>query len=197
MHYYSYGALATDRCPPFTLQDASDYPAHLDIDYPEHLGRGLVLVKWWLLAIPHYVVLGLLLGGTGYAVREGSASGGPGLIGFLVLVAGAVLLFAGRYPKRPFDLVLDLNRWVLRVAAYVALMTDEYPPFALDQGGHEPATSPPRASGADLAPPDPASSGGCLGLANDGGRSPIKSQPVGSSRSRLRSASATEEHAPP
>jgi uncharacterized protein DUF4389 len=150
VRYYSYGALGTDRYPPFSLREEPDYPAHLEIDYPEHLSRGLVLVKWWLLAIPHYVVLGLLLGGAGYAAREGgSARGGLGLLGFLVLVAGVVLLFTGRYPQRLFDLVLGLNRWVLRVAAYAALMTDQYPPFALDQGGHEPVATP----GAD--PGDP------------------------------------------
>ena len=62
--YYGYSALGTDRYPPFSLGQEPDYPATLDIAYPERLSRGLVLVKWWLLAIPHYLLLGLLLGGT-------------------------------------------------------------------------------------------------------------------------------------
>ena len=138
--YYAYGTLGTDRYPPFTLHDVPDYPAHLQVDYPAHLSRGLVLVKWWLLAIPHYIVVGLLVRGVGYAVRTGSDGQvvwGAGLIGLLVLVAGVFLLFTGRYPQQLFDLVLGLNRWVLRVAGYAGLMTDRYPPFSLDQGGHE------------------------------------------------------------
>jgi hypothetical protein len=146
--YYAYGALGTDQYPPFSLRDDPTYPARLDVDYPQHLSRSLVLVKWWLLALPHYVVVGLLVGsGAWVASRSADTPGAPwlwgwggGLIGLLALVAAVMLLFTGSYPKPLFDLVLGLNRWVLRVAGYAALMTDEYPPFRLDQGGDDPGS---------------------------------------------------------
>ena len=138
--FYSYNALGTDRYPPFTLGEAPDYPARLSVAYPERLSRGLALVKWWLLALPHYVVIGFFAGGgwLAWQAEESRWSGpGGGLVGFLTLVAGVVLLFTGRYPRPIFDFVLGMNRWMLRVAAYAALMTDEYPPFRLDTGGSE------------------------------------------------------------
>src|SRR3954468_17139969 len=55
--YYAYGALGTDKYPPFSLGEEPDYPASLDIEYPMRLSRGLALVKWWLLALPHYIVI--------------------------------------------------------------------------------------------------------------------------------------------
>ncbi len=81
----------------------------------------------WLLAIPHYIIVGFFAGG--------GSSGGPGSL--LVLIAGVVLLFMRRYPRGIFDFVLGTNRWGLRVVAYAGLLTDEYPPFRLDMGGDE------------------------------------------------------------
>jgi Domain of unknown function (DUF4389) len=142
--YYTYGGLGTDQYPPFTLEERADYPAHLEVTYPDHLSRGLVVVKWWLLAIPQYLVLALVVGGGWYAASADHAARGwnGGLIGLLVLVAAVVLLFTGTYPRSIFDLVVGLNRWALRVAAYVSLMTDVYPPFRLDMGGRDPGTPP-------------------------------------------------------
>ncbi|MFC5730866.1 MULTISPECIES: DUF4389 domain-containing protein [Nocardioides] len=137
--YYAYGGLGTDQYPPFTLESRPDYPADLEVTYPERLSRGLALVKWWLLATPHYLVVGLLLGGGWYAASEGVPFvRGLGLIEILVIVAGVVLLVTGSYPRPVFDLVLGLNRWVIRVVTYASLMTDTYPPFRLDQGSDEP-----------------------------------------------------------
>ena len=163
--YYGYSALGTDRYPPFTLAEVPDYPAHLHVPYPERLSRGLVLVKWWLLAIPQYIVVSILVGGGLWLAGLGASDsgwhggwGGGGLVGLLVLIAAIVLLFTGRYPTALYRFILGMDRWVLRVAAYAGLMTDAYPPFRLDQGGTDPGSEParptsPTPSGAPTAPP--------------------------------------------
>ena len=154
--YYGYSALGTDRYPPFTLAEVPEYPATVDIAYPQRLSRGLVLVKSWLLALPHLLFLSFVVGGASWTVeaaREdpgGWTVGSGGLLGLLVLIAGVVLLVTARYPRGLYDLVVGLDRWVLRVVAYVALMTDGYPPFRLDQGGTDP--SEPTPSGPGTAP---------------------------------------------
>lgn len=121
--FYSYQALGTDKYPPFGLNPDDNYPADLTIEYPAKLSRGLVLVKWWVLAIPHYIVVAFLQGG-------GGRSGG-GLALILALFGAIATLFTGKYPEDIFKVVVGMNRWAYRVGAYATLMTDEYPPFRL------------------------------------------------------------------
>jgi hypothetical protein len=148
--FYVYAALGTDRYPPFTLA-RTDYPADFDVTYPEHLSRGLVLVKSWLLAIPHLLIVSLIVADllpypwTSHDWSSGlQPIGGFSILNLLVVIAGVFLLITRQYPRGLFDLLMGMNRWLYRVLTYVALMRDEYPPFRLDQGQHEPAVEADR-----------------------------------------------------
>lgn len=159
--FYAFSALGTDRYPPFSLEPDPTYPADLVVDHPERLSRGLALVKVWLLALPHYVVLALLTGGVG--LHSGGA------LGLLVLVAGILLAVNGTYPAGLFDVVMGCNRWSFRVLAYVALLRDEYPPFRFDGGGTDPASG---------HPPDREGPGGDGTSADPEGTTAVERDPV-------------------
>ncbi len=110
----AYLVLLTDQYPSTVEEQA----VHLEIDYPDvkhDLNRWMPLVKW-LLAIPHYIVLGLLAIATFFAV----------------VIAWFAILASGQYPRGLFDFVVGVGRWGLRVNAYAFLLvTDRYPPFSL------------------------------------------------------------------
>jgi hypothetical protein len=113
MRCLAYLALLRDEYPSTDEEQA----VHIDIVYPDAsaLNRYLPLVKW-ILAIPHYIVLGFL------ALAAV----------FCVIIAWFAILFTGRYPRPLFEFVTGVLRWTLRVMAYALLLTtDRYPPFSL------------------------------------------------------------------
>ena len=102
------------RCADPAGPPSPDHPARLEIAYPAELNRWLPLVKW-LLAFPHYIALAFV-----------------GFGAFFVAIFGFfAVLFTGRWPRGAFDYMVGTFRWAFRVAAYVHLMTDRYPPFTL------------------------------------------------------------------
>jgi len=143
--YYGYWVLGTDRYPPFTLADVPDYPARLESDGPPAPKRWLPLVAW-LFAIPHILLVIALTSGlawvSGNYTGGRAVANGIGVTAVAVLIAAFALLFTGRYPAGLHDLLVGAWRWYLRVVAYVALLTDRYPPFRLDLGDAEPLDDP-------------------------------------------------------
>ena len=115
---YRFPMNSTDKYPPFTLASRPDYPADLEVTYPERLKNSAVLVKW-LLAVPQVLLC--------WSMEP--------LLQVLCLIAALTLLFTGTIPRGAFDLLMGMVRWRYRVAAYVSLMRDEYPPFRMDLGG--------------------------------------------------------------
>lgn len=93
---------------------AAGYPVKVHFQYPEKLSRGLIFVKI-LLIIPHIIVLYVL-----------------GLCaGIVSFIAWWAILFTGRYPKGLWDFTTGVIRWQTRVASYMYLQHDAYPPFSL------------------------------------------------------------------
>ncbi|WP_301120716.1 DUF4389 domain-containing protein [Mycolicibacterium fortuitum] len=115
---YRFPMNTTDRYPPFSLKADPDYPGDLDVDYPEKLVNWAVLVKWWLLALPQIIMC--------WAMEP--------LLQVLCVISAVRLLARGTVSEDMFDLLMGMVRWRYRVAAYVSLMSDEYPPFRLDLG---------------------------------------------------------------
>jgi hypothetical protein len=139
--------------PPFSFtpsaEDDGIDPAWLSIEYPQELNRWLVLVKWWLLAIPHYIVLAVLA-----------------IAAIVVaIVAFFAVLFTGKYPAGLRSFLIGISRWSWRVSAYAGLLRDEYPPFSLENGSPlaaaPPAGSvpPPPDDQPDVPPPPPPPAG--------------------------------------
>lgn len=109
-----------DGYPPFGL-DAVDDAVDFEVEYPERISRGLVLVRALFgaiyVGIPHLFIL--------YFRVLWNA--------ILSFLAFWVVLFTGRFPKSWHEFTVGTMRWSTRINLYMSFMTDTYPPFT----GHE------------------------------------------------------------
>ncbi|MEV4536482.1 DUF4389 domain-containing protein [Asanoa sp. NPDC049518] len=168
VNVYGYAVLGTDRYPPFTLAEVPDYPAGLDAGPPPTMPRWRPLVAW-LFVLPHLLVLAAFAGSSWAATRDG-VSGPMGVVAVGLVIAALALLFTGRYPAGLYDLLVGVARWGVRVVAYVALLSDTYPPFRLDQGAREPdLDGPTDQAGATGRPAVPSAGGPAAAPATGGG----------------------------
>jgi hypothetical protein len=115
------------------------YPARLDVDYPDRPLSRLSTFFRIFAAIPIFIVLGLLTGGS-YGGASGSNARSvwlsAGSAGILVLPVVLMLLFRKKYPAWWFAWNLELTRFSNRVAAYLALLDDTYPSTDEEQSVH-------------------------------------------------------------
>ena len=109
-----YTYLMTEQYPPFSLDDVP-YPIRLQVEYPAGgISRWRPFLQY-IMAIPHILVLYFLW-----------AAAFLGLV-----VAWFSILFTRNYPPGIFNFIAGVQRWTLRVQAFVLLMTEQYPPFSL------------------------------------------------------------------
>lgn len=109
----AYFTLLTDKYPAFEGDWVLDY----EVDYPDRLSRWKILFWKLITSIPHFIVLGFLF----FASL------------FVVVIAWFAILFTGAFPRGLHRFVVGVIRWHARVTAYFQSLTDEFPPFSLDE----------------------------------------------------------------
>lgn len=118
---------------------STPYAARLEIDYPEELNRLTTLFRL-ILIIPIAIVIGVLTAsGSQSVVTEGGeviTTTSGGISGGLFLATLLMIVFRQRYPRWWFDFALELSRFSMRVGAYFALLTDQYPSTVEEQSVH-------------------------------------------------------------
>jgi pSer/pThr/pTyr-binding forkhead associated (FHA) protein len=93
------------------------YPVKLEADYPEGGITNWRPLVHWLLVIPHFFVLFFIV-----------------IAGYFAFIgAWFSILFTRRYPPGIFNFLTGAMRWSNRVNGYNWVMTEEYPPFTLDE----------------------------------------------------------------
>ena len=113
----------------------SDYPARLDIDYPDRpLNR--VSTFFRIFAVIPIAIIVSLVGSSSFVVVTHGTVYSFSTGGLIVAPTVLMLLFRQKYPGWWFDFNLELTRFSTRVSAYLALVDDRYPSTDEEQAVH-------------------------------------------------------------
>jgi len=128
------------------MTENREYAARLQVDYPEKLDRLTTFLRLiWI--IPIAIILGLISGAgetvtytvflneAGEIIKTTQQTAG-GLVTGLAAATALMIIFRQRYPRWWFDFSRELIRFSYRFAAYLFLLTDQYPSTEDEQGVH-------------------------------------------------------------
>jgi hypothetical protein len=113
------------------------YPVQFSVDYPDRAINRMSTAFRIFAAIPIFIVLGAVSGGTWqWSSENGAATTFGGAGGLLFLGPLLMIVFREKYPRWWFDWNLELQRFGNRTGAYLALMDDRYPSTTDHQSVH-------------------------------------------------------------
>ena len=113
------------------------YPVRFSVDYPDRALDRVTTVFRIFVAVPIFIVLGAVSGGTWqWSHARGSTAVAAGAGGLLFFAPLLMILFRQKYPRWWFDWNLELQRFTNRLGVYVALMNDRYPSTTDHQSVH-------------------------------------------------------------
>lgn len=110
----------SDGYPAFGIGGSDEYTS-FEVEYPENVSRGLMLLRFFFgsifVYIPHYFILFFR----------------SIFVSILIFLAFWIVLFTGNYPETMQSWVVGQLRWGTRVGLYMSYMTDKYPAFTGDE----------------------------------------------------------------
>jgi uncharacterized protein DUF4389 len=115
---------------------ASPYPVQFAVDYLDAPRDRLSVGLRIFYAIPILIVFGTVSGGNWSWSSESGQAGAAGAGGLLAAGPALMIIFRQKYPRWWFDWNLELQRFLNRVTAYMALMVDTYPSTDEHQAVH-------------------------------------------------------------
>jgi Domain of unknown function (DUF4389) len=115
--------LLNDEFPPFNGEDDSGYPVRVGIPAPlDEYSRGKTFFRL-IIGIPVMILAWVQ----------------SLILGVCHLISWFTILFTGKQPQGLFNPMRSASAYLARAGAYFLLITEDWPPFSLEEGAGAPA----------------------------------------------------------